>query len=463
MSGFALRDLAVSGDGRLSQAALSKLQDLAYEKVAAERGQTAQELRFFYATAATPEEKAELRAILNRTVKRTVAKTQMKLMAAKKLAESKGLGSVEELEEMEKGADAATKATLHEELDALCAELKEQVKTRGNELWKRARMAIPLVVAVGIFSEIPVAQPLASEPTADEDYSAMPVAACSAVPSGVVVAAEAQATVVEGQGQPPPPYSIAALDTTASAATVAAFRATTFGLPELDLSQTISPDEAREREARVRDVDVGLTGTGWSLKPDSRSLSATVTRAAPPCAERPSWAERQVRKMYGDDAWTTNELYDKTRTQQVAQCATLPPSVITERSLQFMPAHGFLERTEGSLSSAVLQQELTALESQNLGSTGLGLHRYPTANPVDERFKLAYSNDPTEQPSTLLRLPEPEAVVNPPFQALAKLAVGELEVDGRVRQPAKGLSHVVHESRLLPHLPTDPEAALVSA
>jgi hypothetical protein len=192
-----MRDLATNERGRLSMEAIEKLKDLAYEKVARQRNQSAHELRLFYTTTATEEEKHELRAVLNAAVKRTVAKAQLKLSAGNRLAERKGLGSVAELEEMVKGADDASRTALLGELNEAAQEVQAELHARGHSLWRRAKLAVPLAASARIFSAIPVAvaQPLVVTGT-DAGVSTLvaveSVLIPMAFPMGLVVADEAQ-------------------------------------------------------------------------------------------------------------------------------------------------------------------------------------------------------------------------------------------------------------------------------
>ena len=114
-------------------------------------------------------------------------------------------------------------------------------------------------------------------------------------------------------------------------------------------------------------------------------VGGCATRAAPVEPRRPSWAERQVRKLVGDDEWGVTATYESREKVRAQQCDTLPA-----REPEFRPAPDFLDQLEG--------QDLKDIGSRNLGGTGLAPLRFPAASAVDERFRMS-SLGATEQPA----------------------------------------------------------------
>jgi hypothetical protein len=145
--------LELDSEGRLSAASRAQLKKGAYEKLAAQRGVTPEELRALRRSAGA-EEAAAITKELSLLVRRAITRAELNLVAGTRLATERGFGSLEELEAAvgEEGL-----AQLRGEVKAAAKAVQTAREQRGRELWQRARLAVPLAGAVKVLSDIPIA------------------------------------------------------------------------------------------------------------------------------------------------------------------------------------------------------------------------------------------------------------------------------------------------------------------
>eukprot|EP01047_Picozoa_sp_COSAG01_P032408 COSAG01_NODE_2341_length_7870_cov_22.046712_2_plen_360_part_00 len=145
--------LELDSKGRLSAASRAQLKKGAYEKLAAQRGVTPEELRALRRSAGA-EEAAAITKELSLLVRRAITRAELNLVAGTRLATERGFGSLQELEAAvgEEGLEQ-----LRGEVKAAAKAVQNAREQRGRELWQRARLAVPLAGAVKVLSDIPIA------------------------------------------------------------------------------------------------------------------------------------------------------------------------------------------------------------------------------------------------------------------------------------------------------------------
>ena len=163
----------------LTEESFRSLKAQAVEKLAAARGESAQQLK----AASKADPSGSIKQQLEALARRALSRAQIKRVAGLELAERHGFPTVGHLSQHAATCPADEKAELLAELNELVASIITKRRERSHAMWQKAKASVPFALAAKILREIPVAL---AEPV-DEAPAGVPWAVAAPIPVAVLV------------------------------------------------------------------------------------------------------------------------------------------------------------------------------------------------------------------------------------------------------------------------------------